>query len=175
MAAGRTILGIWLPALTDPRLRDFQFLCQPISHLYPLWGRLRNREEVAITVANRLANLTWRLERSGYDQTCEAARWYLSNLKDIEIVPVAEPIVKPLIDRLWRAIHEHEARVGYECDTGRFARLIGSSAEERYAVLFGPPFLSECDRSFLSSIHNGPRGDLIGYISLYCWHSIYSI
>jgi hypothetical protein len=165
-------LGLWTFSLIDPRLRDFQFLCQPISYLYPTRGRLRNGEEIAITIANRLANLIWRLERSGHDGTCEAARWYLDNLKDTTIVPAAEPIVKPLVLRLWRAIHAHETRIGYECDTGRFARLVGPSDDERDAVLFGPPFLSESDKSWLSTIRGTPRGDLTFYISAHCWHSV---
>jgi len=89
--------------------------------------------------------------------------------------PVAEPIVKPLVDRLWRAIHAHETRIGYECDTGRFARLVGPSLQERYAVLFAPPFLSESDKSWLSTIRGTPRGDLIFFTSTNCWHSVYSI
>ena len=174
---GELLLGFFsrVPTLTDRRLRDFQFLCQPISYLYPLWGRLRSPEELAVTVANRLANLIWRLERSGYDQTCEAARWYLTNLADIDIVPAGEAIVKPLVERLWRAVHTHETRVGYECDTGRFARLVGPTHVERDSVLFGPPFLSESDKSWLSTIRGTPRGDLIFYISTNCWHCVYSI
>lgn len=156
-----------VPKLSDRRLRDFNYLLNPIEQLLRhsrQWTSDRN--EIAVTVANRLAHLTNRMERTPTDETCESARWYLDNLKDITIVPAAREIIDPLITRLRRAIDEYVTHTGRQCIPWRFSRLVGPSAEERFRVLYGPPFWT--------SLHDiggaaGPREPLSEWISFSCW------
>ncbi len=161
-------MGWWsgVPEISDPRLRDFNFLLQPIECLYRSTGWARNLDEVAVTVANRLASMTYRMERTPWDSTACAARWYLESLKDIDITPGAVDIIEPLKMRLWNAIHAHEERVGYECDPGPFGRLVGSTDQERCAVLYGPPFWRSGD-DLGGAL--GPRSPLSSWLSSSCW------
>jgi hypothetical protein len=161
-----------IPDLNDPRLRDFGFLVQPISNLYPGRGQsgyTYDLDKIAVTVANRLANMIYRLERTSEDATCCAARWYLDNLVDITIVPRAVSIINPLKTRLRQAIQAHEARMRYECDPEYFGQLVGTSNSERCRILYGPPTsVDDAPRYFPDPF--SPWGRLVGWISLHCWH-----
>ena len=162
-----------IPALDDPRLRDFGFLCCVIDNLYSYraWRPTFDLDAIAVTVANRLANLINRLERTTDDATCIAARWYLENVKEITIVPMAVPVVNPLIDRLERAVHAHETRAGYQCPSDEFGRLVGTTNTERCLILYGPPTTHIEDKSGANSRPSpfSTYGRLTVWISFHCW------
>jgi hypothetical protein len=160
-----------IPDISDRRLRDFRYLCQPVSGLYRSNVWARNADEVAITVANRLAQMTYRMERTPCNDTCIAARWYLENLKSVQISPECGLFVNPVKGRLWKAIHDFEARMGYQCEPDEFGRLVGTTDQERNSILYGPPTTNIWHRSF--PVHgNTPWGRLVWWISLHCWACI---
>jgi hypothetical protein len=161
--------------LSDRRLRDFNFLTSCLDRMYPTSGWARTPDEIAITVANRLANLVDRMERTPCNQTAGAARWYIYNMELYagSRNQDAVSLIVPLQERLWAAIRAYETRVGYDCKLAatEFGQLVGQTETERCSILYGPLTTTIWHQSFPID-RTTPRGRLITWISFYCWHCI---
>lgn len=157
-----------LPTLDDPRLRDFDFLLQPIEVLYPESGWALNLETIGLTVANRLAHLTQRAERNPTRQTMEAARWYLDNLPDVDILntPRAQAVIEPLKRRLETALGDYQTHYAFILDTWRFGNIVGHTDTERCQVLYGPPLWRSMNDAGGAL---GPQSALGQWLTFNCW------
>jgi|HubBroStandDraft_6_1064221.scaffolds.fasta_scaffold341561_1 hypothetical protein len=176
-----------IPKITDPRLRDFNFLRDhSIESLYPVEVRDGpiGRDAMTITIANRLASMTHRLERHGQEPTAQVVRWYLKALglgtpvADMVLGcrPVDRAILDPLVTRATAALTAYETRVGYTVDTGTFDRLVGPSVEEWKEVVFGPPmWLSTYEYAGgLPPSATAPGARLTLWLANYCWRWTHS-
>ena len=122
--------------LDNPRLRDFNYLKGPVHHVGGFYWP-RDAERLTIVILNRMAHLIDRMERIPSGSICSAARWYALQVKGMTNLPVrAEPLIKPIYERLWKAIHTYETRVSSNFDPEDFGRVI---ADKVNVVLFGPP------------------------------------
>lgn len=157
-----------LPTLDDPRLRDFGFLLQPITVLYSEDSWALDVDTIGLTVANRLAHLTTRMEQTPNIRTAVSARWYLDNLVDVDIlnVPRAQAVLDPIKRRLELALADYQNHTGAVIDTWQFGKLVGQTEHERCVVLYGPPLWRDSDDAGGAL---GPRGPLSSWLTFNCW------
>ncbi len=107
----------------------------PTNPWLPNWSCRQTPEHIAITVAQRLAHLIYRLETQQLWNTAIGAKWYLQHITSIPIADY-QSIIQPFVDRLTNSLHLFEEKYG-EVDATIFDKMVEFGGVPRQRILYG--------------------------------------